>query len=415
LGSSAEVAVAADVVDTTTAYRSIGTPVRVAHLVSHPIQYFAPLYRELASRSEIDLTVLFCSDGSAGAYYDPGFGRSIEWGIPLLEGYGHVIASSAREAPLFRPPNSLPQSDILAALVRGRYDVLWAHGYVHQTILLGILLARATNMRTMIREEQNLLQSRPLLRRAEKQIALRLLFRGAIGLYIGKANKRYFQHYGMGDSSLFHTPYCVDNAFFRIQEAELARQRDSVRARFGITDDEPVVLYSGKLIEVKQPRLLLEAFNRVRRENRCWLLMVGDGHLRGELDALVRDQGVPNVVLAGFLSQAEVAAAYAAADVFVLPSAVEPWGLVVNEAMNFGLPLVVSNKVGCSEDLVRPGWNGLVFDHRNPDALADALLTLVSNTRLRIEFGNRSRRLIESYSVAVCADGIVRASLAAAG
>jgi glycosyltransferase involved in cell wall biosynthesis len=143
--------------------------------------------------------------------------------------------------------------------------------------------------------------------------------------------------------------------------------------------------------------------------------MAGDGHLRRELEALVRNQGVPNVVFAGFLSQAEIAAAYAAADVLVLPSAVETWGLVVNEAMNFGLPIVVSNKVGCAEDLVRPGWNGLVSDHRSPDALADALLTLVSDARLRIEFGNRSRRLVESYSLKICADGIVRASLSAAG
>jgi glycosyltransferase involved in cell wall biosynthesis len=384
------------------------SPVRVAHLVSHPIPYFAPLYRELALRREIDLTVFFYSDVTLGGWDDAGFGRRVAWDTPLLDGFASKFLPSTRGKDISGKFLKRPNWDIVREIASGRYDVLWVHGYAHLTAWLAVAAARARGMRILIREEQTLLHDRPLARRAVKAIALRTLFSQASALYIGAQNRRYFSHYGVPMERSYAAPYCVDNDYFRRRADELEPVRADLRARFGITSDAPVVLFSGKLIEKKQPLLLIEAFARVRERRACSLLLVGDGALHSQSAALVTRLGVPDVHFAGFLNQSEIAEAYAAADVFVLPSKLhETWGLVVNEAMNFGLPIVVSDKVGCAADLVREGTNGFVVPHDSATSLADAIERLVADGELRARFGAESRAIVEAYSIEHAADGIV--------
>jgi len=241
-----------------------------------------------------------------------------------------------------------------------------------------------------------------------------MLLKTAFGLYIGEQNRRYFEHYGGRHERLFATRYCVDNEHFRQIAHQLRSRRSDVRATFGISDDAPVVLFCGKLIPKKAPDLLLESFRAVRARRKCWLLIVGEGMLRSDLEKYVDSNHVEDVVFAGFLDQREIAKAYVASDVFVLPSVFnETWGLVVNEAFNFGLPTIVSDKVGCAVDLVRDGWNGLVVPAQDVGALSDALDRLVGDREIREVFGECCRKLVERYDVGSCADGIVDAILAA--
>jgi len=387
-------------------------PVRVAHLVSHPIQYYAPLYRELASRPEIDLTVYYYCAATVGEFYDPGFARSIRWDTPLLDGYRSRFCSSAERTSLNAGWRNRPNWDVVREIVREGFEVVWLHGYHHPTSLLAAVAARATGAHLFIREDQTLLDHRPWWKRIAKAVVLRALFHQATGLYVGVQNWRHYAHYGMPTHRLFAAPHCVDNQMFRERAAALRGQRAVIRAGFGITDDAPVVLFCGKLIEKKQPLTLVEAYARVRQEHPCWLLLVGDGAERAAIQGRVTLRQILGVRMAGFLNQSELPAAYTAADLLVLPSVWhETWGLVVNEAMNFGLPIVVSDKVGCAEDLVRPGWNGFVVPHREVAALAEAIETLVASAERRAEFGQRSLGLVDEYSLERCADGIVAACL----
>ncbi len=391
-------------------------PVRVAHLVSHPIQYFAPLYRELAGRAEIDLTVYFYSDATAREFRDAGFGRTLTWDRPLLEGYRYRLLPSASRTDISGKFIKNPNWDIVRDVMSGGYDVAWVHGYAHLTTWLAAAAARSRGTRLLIRDEQTLLHGRPAHKRALKEVALRALYSQASGLYIGEQNKRYFRHYGMPEERLYPARYCVDNEFFRAKAAELAPRRSELRASFGITDDAPVVLFSGKLIDKKQPLMIVEAFARVRAGQPCWLLIAGDGQLRGDVEAAIARLQAPGVRLAGFLNQTELPAAYVASDIFVLPSKLhETWGLVVNEAMNFGLPVIVSDKVGCGEDLVERGGNGFIVRHDSVDELADAIATLLADRDMRERFGARSRQIIERYGIEACADGIVAACVGVTG
>jgi glycosyltransferase involved in cell wall biosynthesis len=209
---------------------------------------------------------------------------------------------------------------------------------------------------------------------------------------------------------MFRAPYSVDNAFFRGEGARLAPHREEIRRSFGITDAHPVVLFAGKLIPKKQPLRLLDAFASVRAGRPCSLLIAGDGPLRSAMESAVRRQAIPDVHIAGFLNQHELPRAYVAADVFALPSNLhETWGLVVNEAMNFGLPVVVSDRVGCADDLVQQGENGMVVHHDDTAALARSIASLVDDEGLRRRFGAASRARVARYSIEATANGIVAA------
>ena len=330
---------------------------RVAHLVSHPIHYQAPLYRELSDRPGIDLTVYFYSDAS-----DPRVPR------PRVRDRGALGHAAARRLPLALPSlrgatdiqgryGAAPNWDVLHEVYAERFDAVWIHGYAHLNAWLAAPAQALRGSRILLREEQTLLHDRPAHTALLKQVALRALFSQVYGLYIGEENRRYFLRYGMDEGRLFPARYCVDNQYFRRRADELAPRRDELRARFGIHDDVPVILFAAKLIPKKAPLVLLDAFRRVRERVPCALLFVGEGELRPELE----EAAGPDVHFAGFLNQGDLPEAYVASDVFCLPSVEhETWGLVVNEALNFGLPVVVTDKVGCAADLVRPGWNGFV-------------------------------------------------------
>jgi glycosyltransferase involved in cell wall biosynthesis len=245
---------------------------------------------------------------------------------------------------------------------------------------------------------------------------LRGLFRRSHGLYIGTNNRRFFARYGVSEHRLHFVPYCVDNKTLQQQAAELAGRRAELRAGFSIDPDGgPVVLFVGKLIPKKQPLLALEAFAEVRRELACSFLVVGEGELEEAMRSRIEREDIPDVRFAGFLNRGEIARAFAAADLFVLPSGLhETWGLVVNEAMNFALPVVVSDKVGCAADLVVDGDNGFVVAAGQVGPLASAIRKLVEGADLRQAMGGRSRERIDRWHYSVAAEGIVQACQASA-
>ena len=387
-------------------------PVRVAHVVSHPIQYFTPLYCELAHRPELDLTVFFYSDVTAGTFHDPGFDREIAWDKSLLEGYRSVVTRAAHGAPANASLRYRVNLGVVRAVAAGRFDVVWAHGYSFVTTWLAVAAAGVRGSKTLIRDDATLLVQPPLARRLVKEFALRLLFSRAGGLYIGQENRRFLERYGIPSHRLFPARYCVDVREFQSREMQLRPTRDALRRKLGVPGESPVVVFVGKLYDVKQPLRLIEAFARVCRRTPCRLLIVGDGVARSDAEALAQRLGVKDAVLfAGFLNQSDVHEAYVAADLLVLPSRAETWGLVVNEALTLGLPVIVTDKVGCAADLVRDGWNGYVVDADSADELATAMERLVSNSDLRHTFGERGREIGSAYTIEASADEIVAACL----
>jgi glycosyltransferase involved in cell wall biosynthesis len=384
---------------------------RLAALLTHPIQYFAPLFRTLAAQPGLELTVYYGSRRGTVPLVDPGFGKAYTWDIPLLEGYRYKFLPGLFPEEDNKPPTRQLSPSIVNEITPRRFDAVWVHGYMGNNSRLAILTALMKGVPVLMRGESHLRMDPPSApKKYAKRLALRTLFsRLGAFLYIGALNKAYYQHFGVPESRLFWCPYTVDNEFFRRHAQALAARRNELRAERGIDDDRPVILFAGKLLAVKQPLLLLEAYRRVRQRRACALLLAGDGPLRGEVEAEIRRSAIPDVHITGFLNQTEIPRAYAAADLLALPSRLEQWGLVVNEAMNFSLPIVVSDRVGCGPDLVRPGVNGEVFDHSSAAALESAIERCISRPERLIELGRASLERIQQWGLPETARGVTQA------
>lgn len=359
--------------------------VRLAYVVSHPIQYQAPLLRRIAREPDIDLTVFFGSDFSVRGYKDQGFGVEVTWDVPLLDGYRSQFLPRLRDTGTVSPLSPISRG-ILSRLRNPdgspAFDALWIHGYASVNALHAILAANALGIPVLLRAESWLAdRPRSLSTLVSKQLFLKLL-RPAIAatLPIGSRNRDYWAHYFGPDMPQFLMPYAVDNAYFAQRTA--AAYPDKLRAELQLEPGRPIILFASKLQTRKHADHLLEAYARLcaTAPNRLpYLLIVGDGEERATLESRARELALDGVRFLGFRNQSELPGFFAISDVFVLPSRHEPWGLIVNEAMAAGCAVIVSNEVGSHADLVTDGVEGFVFPVGDIEALTAALAQVVSS------------------------------------
>lgn len=386
---------------------------RIAYLVSHPIQYQAPMLRFLHAQGDLEITALFLSDHSLHRHADPGFGTEIAWDVSLLGGYDHLFlptVGSADDVSFVRPL----VHGIRTALEDGDYDVLWVHGYYHYANWLAVHTANKLGIPVMLRGESTLVGRSDGPLRGFKDRVLRWLFdRVDAFLAIGSWNRHFYRHFGVPDERIFHVPYAVDNAFWQERCAKASAEREQVRSELGLDPDRPVILYASKLTARKRPMDLLEAYVRLSpdriAEPEPYLLFVGDGEERNRLEARTQQLGWASIRFLGFQNQTELPRYYDLCDVFVLPSAFEPWGLVVNEAMNAGRPVVVSDGVAAGADLVEGGKNGYVVPVGNTTVLSEVLVTILQRDDQGRELGATSRSTIEGWDFRADYKGLVKA------
>jgi glycosyltransferase involved in cell wall biosynthesis len=375
-------------------------PFRLAVVTTHPIQYQTPLFRALAQRPELDVTVYFCSTTGLHTAYDPHFG-ALRWDIPLLEGYRSVFLSRRPKGwtGTFCP-------DLSGRISRRRHDGVMLFGWRDPSYALALATGVVKRVPILLLTDTNALDARNTARRRLRNAALSVLFRRVSGfLTIGTMNRRFYEMVGVPARRMVSFPYSVDNTRFFRSAAALEGSRASLRAELGLPTTLPVVLFAGRFMEVKRLPDLLDAYAGVA--DRAALLLAGDGPIRAALEARSRALGLKHVRFAGFQNQTALPRCYAAADLLVLPSSSEAWGLVVNEAMCFGLPVIVSDRVGAGPDLVTSGVNGLVFPAGDVAALRACLERLVGDELLRGRMGRASLARIRGWCYDVAIDNLI--------
>lgn len=386
--------------------------IRVAILNSHPIQYFAPLYSYLNLSGDLEVTALYSSDISLRGGDDPGFGRAIKWDIDLLAGYRAVFLGERARTRVPRGFWSLVAPEVWAEVRSGRYDFLWLHGHNYAVNIVALMAAKTRGIPVMMRGETHLGLRRGALKLWLRSILMRAFYKTCDRfLAIGSANHDFYRAMGVADAKIFKVPYTVDNARFIAASGLSAGDRSDWRRRLGVDSAAPVILYASKLIARKRPLDLIHAAAMLSEQKLDFrVVFVGSGELEAQARALVERLGLKDVVLfAGFFNQSELPKVYGASDVFVLPSEDEPWGLVVNEVMCAGLPVVTTDDVGCACDLVVQRENGFVYPAGDVGALAVALAELVQSPELRGRMGAASLERISMWSYAECAEGVARA------
>jgi glycosyltransferase involved in cell wall biosynthesis len=389
---------------------------RIAFVNTHPIQYFAPLYAYLNSTEKFAVTALYLSDFSVRGSVDAAFGQPVKWDVDLLSGYDvrFVAGADLREEPKGFFSMIAPQ--IWHEVCRGGFDALVVHGHTPAAALIAVAAARWAGLPVFARGETHLGLRRSLLKRLVRKPLMSAFYRSVSGvLAIGSANAAFYRAMGVPEERIFCMPYTVDNARFANDSRLSDEQRMKVRAKLGVADDNPIVLYAAKLQARKHPDDLLRAAACLKdRGVRFHVVMVGSGEMAAELLSLATRLSLENVHFHGFANQSVLPQIYGAADVFVLPSESEPWGLAVNEAMCSALPIVASAEVGCVPDLVRAGVNGQIFAAGDVEDLANALHPILVDRKIRKRMSAASRTIISRWSYAECAAGL-QAALARRG
>lgn len=371
----------------------------LAILSTHPIQYQVPLWQALAKDGSVPFEVWYLSDHATRESFDSGFNQTFAWDLDMLAGYPSRFLKTNNNSDVARF-SQLRLVEPLGDLLRQKnVKALWIQGWQVAAYWQAVWQAQAAGVPVWIRGESNDLAPMPLWKKHVKRVVLGQLFsRISNFLYIGKANRRFYEKFGVKPQQLDPAYYCVDNERFRKQADPLRPQRAQIRRAWGIPDDSFCVLFAGKFIPKKRPLDVVAAVNQLRRDHfgrNTHLLFAGSGELGGALREscdIVFDSAStggrpigassngnrPPASFAGFLNQTEISRAYVAADALILPSDHrETWGLVVNEAMASGLPCIVSKACGCAEDLVSPIRPEFSFPLGDVPSISRAVASLI--------------------------------------
>jgi len=389
---------------------------KLAIIMSHAIQYQTPLLRRLAASEDIDLMVYFNWDFGIKETYDSELNVTVKWDIPVLEGYPYKFLKNFSPKPSSNFWGQL-NFGIVRELIKNHYDAVLLYGWNSFSNWVAFFTAFLIGTKVFLQAESPLNQElmKPKWKLFFKKLILKSLFRRISAfLYIGEENRKFYEYYGVPEWKLFFVPYAVDNERFIKSAEELKPRRVELRKRLlNIEDERPIILFTGKFILKKRPMDLLRAYelqssseaSRVGESPIPALIFVGGGALRSELETYVKDHNIIGVYFVGFKNQTELPEYYAISDLFVLPSGPgETWGLVVNEAMCFDLPVIVSDVVGCGYDLVKQGINGFVFPLGDIDRLAEYISIVLSG-----DYKQRSLEIIKNYSHEKDVEGIRRA------
>lgn len=378
---------------------------KVAIVAPTCFYYQAALFRELAAHPRIDLIVYFCSPEALSARDVLHMYKTNDhWGVQeeVLEGYEYKFLRNYSPFPSYlRWPFGLMNLGIWNSIGRDKPDAVVLMSWMNLTWWEAILACSFFKSPFFYMTDANgqAEVSAPTWKTWIKKILLgRFLFPVTSGfLCAGTANRRLYQSYGVPEEKLVPFAYSWGYNDLIQMSGELVAQRTPVRAGLGIDDDRYVVLFCGRLSEEKGPFQLLKAYHRVNSRRKA-LIFVGDGQLKQALQNYVAANNVESVYFVGFQSRQEVSKYYAASDFLVLPSLRETWGIVVNEALCFGLPVIVSDQVGAGEDLVDHGNNGFICPVEDIDGLAGYIEQLGDlRAEERGEMGARSKEMMNQW------------------
>ncbi len=336
---------------------------RLAFIVSHPIQYYVPIYRDLAARGGVEVKV-FYTWRDAQVARDQKFQREFAWDIPLTDGYDFEVVPNTAADPGTHHRGGLRNPELLRRVLDWLPDAVHLTGYNYHSHTRAMRAFGRAGVPVIFRGDSHLLDGRgPWWRWQIKRQVLRRVYRWPRAFaYVGQANRDYYRAFGVPEEKLFHVPHTIEvERFAEPDDAHEAAAR-AWRQELGIPEGRKVFLYAAKFESRKRPMELLEAFLGANLGG-AMLLFAGSGELESALKArALAGAGDKQVVFLPFQNQSTMPVVYRLGDCLVLPSGyAETWGLAVNEAQACGRPALVSDHVGCAKDIIKAGTHGLTF------------------------------------------------------
>jgi glycosyltransferase involved in cell wall biosynthesis len=359
--------------------------------------YRIPVFNALARRPEIDLHVIFLSENDASLRQWRVYKDEIKFQYEVLPSWRQRLGRY----------NVLLNRGVFSALNKIRPDVVLCGGYNYLASWESAYWARVHRVPLLLWSESTAVDTRRGHRLVE---FMKRRFVSLCKAFVvpGRSALQYLKNLGIPDERIFTAPNAVDIQLFAALAEEARRGELQVRARHSL----PLryFLYVGRLVRAKGVFDLLEAYAQLDAEIRAkvGLVFVGDGADRAEMTKLASRITPGTIQFPGFAQRNGLPEFYALADALIFPTHSDTWGLVVNEAMSCGLPVIATSVAGCVADLVQDGWNGFVVPPQDPSQLATAMARLAGDSGLRIEMGLRSRERVAEYSPAAWAEGLVK-------
>ena len=366
--------------------------VAIIHNIISP--YRTPLFEGLANHPSIDLTVYFCSQTH----------KDREWEIPVSDKYNYTVLPGF--SLHFLGIISHLNPSIIPKLINGKYDAVIIGGCSDFTTQWAFIISKLLQTPIITWSESTAYEP-SLIRKLSLPLVKSILRHSDACIVCGTRAKNYLISLGVMPKRIFCAYNAIDTGFFQQESAKYRLRREELKTRLNMKKGR-LILYVGRLIELKGIHYLIRAFAKLRQEtDNVGLVIAGNGKLKQELVSLCQTLQLPDVYFVDFIQQQQLPLYYSIADVFVLPSTEEVWGLVLNEAMSCGLPVITTRNVGASVDLIQDGVNGYVVAGGDPDQLYQALRKVLPTAK---GMGMESAKIINHrFTIAHAVDSFVHA------
>ncbi len=365
-------------------------------LDTHPVTYRIPLYKKLNNHPKIDLTVYFCSDYSLRPQKEE-FGK-IKW-LDKVEGFKYKFLKNYYIFKEKTPPAGLWNFGIIKEFIQNRYDAVIIYGYRSLTSIIAMLICKILKIPVIFRDEIHFISYRNPLIKEIKKIFLKLIFKiPSAFFYSYTLSKKFYLNMGLPEERLFFHPCAVNNELFQKLAREDKKKKAVIKKAIGIPKNSKIILYVGRFNRVKRVLDIVLAYEKITRKDRPYLLLIGGGELEEKIKKRVSEKKLDKIKIINFVKREELHNYYAIADLFVIASESDRSPKVLNEAMNFSLPVIVSDRVGTSRDLVKHGKNGFIFRCGNIGEFAKYIEIVLKNKRLREKMGRESLKIVSKWN-----------------
>lgn len=372
--------------------------INTALITNIPSPYRQGLFEELHRQKELDLTVYYCARIESDRDWDIAFG---DYRYHVLKGL--TLGKSFHINPA-----------IISPILGRKHDAVILGGFYYPTLHFAALVSLIKGIPLILWNESNLVDCRnrgkkTILNRVKDKLMNFLAYRCGSFLVPGTASREYLAYYGAPENKIFIAPTTCDVEFFRKVSREAKQNKYSIKMRLGIKE-KYLLIFAGRLVESKGVDLLLEAFLKLREINRnTGLIILGSGPLEDRCRKFCKTHELDSVYFTGFKQLEELPVYYGISDILVFPSRGETWGLVINEAMACGLPIITTYHVGAAYDLVKPGINGTLVDSGSSEQLFSSIKTMLESPEILVSMGKASAAIISGWTHKEAARGIVKA------
>ncbi len=336
--------------------------------------------------------------------FDPGFNKNIAWDIPLLDGYHYTFIKNISKNPGSHHYAGINNPTLINEVAQWNPDTVLVFGWNFKSHLK-LMKHFKGKKKILFRGDSNLLddEKKNFIKKFLRRILLKKIYAYVDqALYVGVANKKYFLANGLKENQLVFAPHAIDNNRF------IQKSNYNLRKQLNISESAFVFLFAGKFEQKKNVTFLFDSFVLANITN-AHLILTGNGMLENVLKEKyknVSDEMQQRIHFIDFQNQSAMPTVYASCDVFVLSSQSETWGMAVNEAMAAGKAILVSNKCGCAEDLIKEGINGYVFESNNEEDLIKKMKQLSNNKERLQAMGFASLNIIQNWSLEKICDAV---------